>query len=215
MAPPKLPPTQLRKQTPKQPPTQLSKQPTKQTPKQPPTQPVEQLAKEPAKTPVKPWRNSHAKRQLEQDLLSGVVSLDKTMKGQAVREMRPCYKEFPLHQFSARLRDARKTINTKKGSTKAGITGLSTDRVAFPPMTHDVDGRRRWEGSAAKKLLKEDMKEGMHKIMRPKELWESRSEYAEFELKVFCNHIYQSHKTKIFCDFKASKKAKQKEGPEE
>ena len=137
------------------------------------------------------------------------------MKGKAVREMRPCYKEFPLHQFSARLRDARKTINTKQGSTKVGITGLAADRVAFPPMTHDVDGRRRWEGSAAEKLLKEDMKEGMHKIMKPKELWESRAEYAEFELKVFRNHIYQSHKTKIFRDFKASKIAKQKEGLEE
>ena len=48
----------------------------------------------------------------------------------------------PLHQFLARLCDARKTINTKQGSAKVGITGLSTDRIASPPMTHDVNGQR-------------------------------------------------------------------------
>ena len=42
------------------------------------------------------------------------------------------------------------------------------------------------------------MKEGMHKIMRPKGPWESCLEYAEFKLMVFRNHIYQLHKTKSF-----------------
>lgn len=48
-----------------------------------------------------------------------------------------------------------------------------------------------WHLSDAFRLLKQDVKDGLHEAMKPAELYATRQEYSDFPLDVFRKHIYQ------------------------
>ena len=48
-----------------------------------------------------------------------------------------------------------------------------------------------WHNSRAESLLSEDIKNGYHLQMKPKDLYKTRTEYQVFPLHKFRNHIYQ------------------------
>ena len=48
-----------------------------------------------------------------------------------------------------------------------------------------------WHTHEARHSLRQDIAEGKHKAMKPKELHETRTEYQQFPLDVFRHHIYQ------------------------
>lgn len=48
-----------------------------------------------------------------------------------------------------------------------------------------------WKDSEARKLLKEDVKNGLHLHMKPQEIWRSKPEYQMFPLSKLRGHIYQ------------------------
>ena len=168
----------------------------------------------PTMPPAKPWKGSEAKAQLEEDLISGFVSLRKILTYKDEHERRPVYKEFPLKTFARNLRMARKRIQRKTDIALNDETALNSDRILFPVPTHDLAGRLRWEGSDAERLLKEDMEAGEHTTSKPKELWLSRMEYTMFDLKTFRDHIYQVTKTKVFRDYVKNRNG-ENEGDEE
>ena len=162
----------------------------------------------PTMAPRKGWRGSKAKLQLQRDLITGFVSLDKTMKAQEVHSKRAVYQQFPLQQFADRLRDMRKRIGAMKEAAFNDNAALQHDRLLYPTATHDLVGRPWWEGSDAERLLAEDMENELHKAWKPKKMWLSRSEYTVFELKRFRDHIYQAQKTKIFRGYQQDKNGK-------
>ena len=164
--------------------------------------------------PAKSWKGSEAKAQLQEDLLSGFISLQKILPYKDDHEKRAIYKEFPLKTFTRNLRTARKRIKQKKDASADDEAALQRDRILFPVPTHDLAGRLRWEGSDAERLLKEDMEAGEHTTSKPKELWLSRMEYTMFDLKTFRDHIYQVTKTKVFRDYVKNRNG-ENEGDEE
>jgi hypothetical protein len=56
----------------------------------------------------------------------------------------------------------------------------------------------RWAGSAAERLLKNDITDGQHLLMKPQTLYQSRLEYQQFNLTTFRGHIYQEIKRRKF-----------------
>jgi hypothetical protein len=79
-------------------------------------------------------------------------------------------------------------------------------------LAKDIDGE--WHGTEAERLLKEDVKNSLHKTMKPRKLHLTRKEYRAFELDIFRGHIYQETRSRLESGYwlvKKRKKAKKKE----
>ena len=71
-------------------------------------------------------------------------------------------------------------------------------------------GYPRWHGSTAQKLLKDDVKEGQHKLQKPLELRKTQQLYEQFPPKVFRDHIYQEEHSLKMAAYWADQKANAK-----
>ena len=78
--------------------------------------------------------------------------------------------------------------------------------VALRKATNPPRAVPQWHLSEAKKLLKEDVLDGKHKKMKPKELYHMREENKVVELKKFRNHIYQQRDAEIKNGFRFKSK---------
>ena len=58
-----------------------------------------------------------------------------------------------------------------------------------------------WDTHKASELLEVDEESGRAKELKPKALWESRKEYSDFPLCVFCKHIYQLRSKRLAAPF--------------
>jgi hypothetical protein len=54
-----------------------------------------------------------------------------------------------------------------------------------------------WDTSEASRLLEKDIDDGLHVLMTPKELYNTRQEYKEFPLAVFRKHIHQARQAGV------------------
>ncbi len=68
---------------------------------------------------------------------------------------------------------------------------LAHDRKIYKPRDTNANGTKRWDRSAAKQLLHQDVKEKRHVNKTPMQLWNSRDEYKDFDLATFRGHVYQ------------------------
>lgn len=144
-------------------------------------------------------RIARRKKLLLQDLRSGTIPLD--MPPRDVYVQRPELAEFDgsYKHFPGCLRLARKQIICKNHSSASDSAALAHDRDFFLQVANITEGGPRWEGSAAQRHLQQDIEDGKHKTMTPKQLFESRKEYNEdYSLKVFREHIYQEDKGRKF-----------------
>ena len=146
------------------------------------------------------WRNSKARYLLEQDLVSGAIPLESS-------EMKPCDVYMQRHEFSSfdyqhfrdRLRELRKNILAQKDRAISDCEAFIHDRQMYPKPDENHRGDPRWEGSEAERLLRLDMDAGLHNIMKPKDLYQTRVEYNNnYPLFVFRKHIYQEEQRRKF-----------------
>lgn len=149
------------------------------------------------------WEHSAARKLLMEALISGEVSVEST----ETSKPRHVYAEFvvgkPAFQisdfadkkkFASRLRGLRKIVKTKQGKAGTDDSVLADTRKKYPKKTEDVHGQGRplFKGSLADTLLKQDITNGVHKTMKPKALWLSKSEYQEaLSLEQFRKKIHQ------------------------
>jgi hypothetical protein len=172
--------------------------------------------------PPSPWRNSHAKQLLKEDIVAGRVT--SSMPAKEVYAMRPkWYKAYKFQNFKSNLENLHK--RTSKDQNRA-----SEDLSAF---LHDMQIPRpqavapaaavaypRWQDSEAEKLLKNDLEAGMGtSSIKPEQLWNSREEYQAFPLTVFRKHIQQELRAELATGYwlnkkkeKEKKKQQQKKG---
>ena len=94
--------------------------------------------------PQKGWRGSKAKLQLQRDLITGFVPLDKTIKAREVHLKRAVYQQFPLQQFADCLCDMRKRIGAMKEAAFNDDAALQHNRLLYPTATHEMAGQPRW-----------------------------------------------------------------------
>ena len=153
------------------------------------------------------WKSSKAKQLLEKDLKEGTIPLTSAeMSPKIVYHQREEFRQFDYEHFRNRLNDLRKRIRDKNNRASAESAALAHDRRIHPKATHNHRGEPRWEGSDAERLLRLDMDQGMHKIMKPQELWSSRKEYYEnYSKDVFRGHIYQEEQRRKFLSYVKNK----------
>jgi hypothetical protein len=140
-----------------------------------------------------PWRCSHAKKLLIKDILDGNVI--EGMAPKKVFDLRPEFQLYKYENFVTNLRNLRKQIAEKQDLA-------DDDEAAF---AHDeVFGLRvnskpypRWQGSVAELLLKQDIDNGQHVHMKPRELKQSRTEYGPYPGTIFRDHIHQELRARM------------------
>jgi hypothetical protein len=149
---------------------------------------------------LKSWKNSIAKKLLEEDLRSGKIPLDgNAMKPKEVYEERPEFAEFCEYKhFPRRLRELHQQISRKNDRALTAADAVAHDRKIYSEEDSKQTGKARWEGSEAERLLRLDMDAGKHEVMAPHLLYEERLEYREFPLDVFRGHIYQEQRSRKF-----------------
>jgi hypothetical protein len=154
------------------------------------------------------WRRSMARTLLEKDLRHGVIPLDnEDMAEEVVYMQRDEFCLFPFDQICKRLRDMRKQARDLSSRATWESAALATDQLNHPAPTHDCRGVPRWEGSAAERLLKQDMDDDLCGTMKAKELYPTRCEYGEFPPTVFRKHVDQERQYRKFIAQLAAKQA--------
>ena len=142
------------------------------------------------------WADSATKALLIDDIRTGKITY--TMPPKVARELRVEYKEMDVNLFRSRLYALKKQLQASDQRKNDDKEALAHDHELFPKRTHNSLGLPNWDGSEAQQLLKGDIDNNQHNIMKPKELYESRLEYQVFTLKVFRGHIYQEIKTRKY-----------------
>ena len=147
------------------------------------------------------WETSDARKLLLEALISGEVSIEST----ATSKPRHVYAQFVVgkeeflvsdfadaKKFASRLRSLRKIAATKKHNASDDAAVLANTRLKHPKNPLNVHGKPQFKGPPAEKLLKEAITEGLHKQMKPKELYMSHEEfYGVYELEEFRKRIHQ------------------------
>jgi hypothetical protein len=151
----------------------------------------------------KTWKDGcPGKNQLLEDLISGAIPLDKdAMKPNEAYKLRPIFSEYGGYKnFPSRLRSARNQVNQKKSRNAFDEEACIHDRKLYPVVTHtcNLQGLLRWGGSRADKLLRQDITDGRHHNMAPKDLYNLREEYQKFTLDRFREHIHQEVRRRKF-----------------
>ena len=137
------------------------------------------------------WRNSEAKEILLNGLIDGNIPLSKAeMAPEDVYALHAAFQKFPYTNFRTNLNNLCKDIAGQKQNTQIDESRLAHDRALMKrEMTQR--GYAFWPESEAKQLLIQDLKDGIHNILKPKELHQTRPQFLQFPLSVFRDHIHQ------------------------
>ena len=147
------------------------------------------------------WETSDARQLLLEALISGEVSIEST----ATSKPRHVYAQFVVgkeefqigdfadkSKFASRLRSLRQIAAAKKDNAEVDAEVLAKTRLKHPKNPLNVHGNPQFKGSPAEKLLKEAITQGLHKQMKPKELYLSREEFhGVYGLEEFRKRIHQ------------------------
>ena len=104
------------------------------------------------------------------------------------------FEDVVFDQFEVRLKDHREVA--KKFGDKAFQERQYAihDRALNPRQTHDAKGMPVFDMSPAKMLLRKDLQLERNKDTTASKLWRSRTEYQEFETRVFCQRVRQERR---------------------
>lgn len=142
------------------------------------------------------WRYCRAKQILKKAMIDNPDLLDKDKFSiDEVYTMFASQSAFQKHDFDdrkkfyGRLNSLRKNIKEKFLRAECDAVAFCTFREKHPKPTHDDHSELIWDGSEAKKSLKNEPTENL--TMKPMKLWVSKPEYQMFDLDKFRKHIYQ------------------------
>lgn len=144
------------------------------------------------------WRTSAAKRLIAQDMIDGLVPFDTK-----IRDIQRLYQEFYSHQpefadfpydeerYKQRIARIQTAVRRLHWASNYDKEALDEFRNKYPQQTHGPTGKPLWKDSEADAWLKQDMKDGLHLQMPPRELFETRDCYKPFGKRRFAKRIDQ------------------------
>jgi hypothetical protein len=110
-------------------------------------------------------------------------------------------------QFKARLKDHRTQANKQSQASQRDVRALAHDMAIYPRQRHNERGEAVFDLSAAKLLLREDVRNNIHSTMFPSVFQQTRPEYCVFEPCIFKHRIYQEVRRQKFLHFLELKRA--------
>lgn len=157
-----------------------------------------------------PWKISEAKEFLRDDIVNGLV--DEDLEDELVYGMHLEYSQYKFANFKTNLKNLLAAIRRDWGRMEKDLSDYQHDLASVmarrgPPNPATLP----WHKTPCKMLLQQDVDEGKHLTMKPKELWETRTEYKLFSLATFRNHIYQEVDSRSKKKWRMDKKKKKLE----
>lgn len=106
-------------------------------------------------------------------------------------EVHEPYKE-KYSNWAKNLRNLQKAIQRDRGRMMNDVVAYANDIAIINNRRSSQHNKTPWHLSPASSLLKQHVKKGLDRKMKPQKLYKSRPEYFEhFSLEVFRKHIYQ------------------------
>jgi hypothetical protein len=158
------------------------------------------------------WKASSAKQIILDDLENGVLPVnEEDCSAEDAWTLYSKMAEFVpvvFSQFKERLRDHRKQCRQQITRADRESEMLAHDRQLFPRQMENHRGEPVFDLSAAKMLLRADVREGKHLTMTPSQLQQTRpAAYGPFDPRKFKHRIYQEVRREKFLNHLASKRA--------
>ena len=160
------------------------------------------------------WRNSEQREIVLSDLITGIIPVEENLLS-AEDAWDLCYgnmvefNKVPFKQFKARLKDHRKQVRMGLDRSKREEEALVHDRLIHPRRLKNSRGELVFDLHPAKELLRDDIKEGKHLIMKPGRLQKTQTEYKQFNSTKFKEGIYQEVCRKKFIHYLNKKRIKE------
>ena len=131
------------------------------------------------------------------------------MSPRAVFDLHPEeHSKWNYKNSSSNLRTLRAAIDRDRGRMQRDAIAYGHDLESVKALRAPTD-KTPWHRSPAFRLLKQDMDDGKHKQMKPKDLYESQPEYhTNFTLEEFRKHIYQEIDSRPKRDIRFERKKK-------
>ena len=152
------------------------------------------------------WNKSVPQRIILNDLVRGALPLDE--EGLSAVDAwefyysnRPEFVDVVFRQFEARLKDHRKQVKRDRLRAEQEYNMMCHDRALHQRPIVNHRGEPVYDLHPAKVLLREDVENGRHLGIAPKDFWLTRPEYQEFELKSFRHRIYQEIRRKKYITY--------------
>jgi hypothetical protein len=153
-----------------------------------------------------PWNKSQAKKILYGDIVDGKVT--ERMHYRMVYIMHSEYQQYAQNNFRTNLKNLLKSIRNNQEAANISHAALLQDMMILSTRPERLQGPKRWDGSRAQQLLKDDFTNGVHTTMKPMQLWLLREEYQEFSLDRFRNFINQEKRQGLERSYWLNKKRK-------
>ena len=164
-----------------------------------------------------PWVPSEARKILMEDLLrEGPLYQKDHLSEEFVWQwysQQPGFENVVFSQFKARLKTHRKQFNGLHEFANRDAAALEYDRRLYPRASHNARGERVFDMSAAKELLRQDVKDEKHLQMTTSDLWGTKDEYKVIKLSIFSQRVYQEVRRKKFLHFLDLKRQKLRSNP--
>jgi hypothetical protein len=125
----------------------------------------------------------------------------------------PEFEKVVLGQFKARLADHQRQSGRDREMAKRDDEACRKDRELSPRKARNTRGELIFDLHPAKHLLRMDVANGVHHLMYPKQMQQTRPAYMEFQSKIFKERIYQEERRKRFLNFLAEKREKERPTP--
>lgn len=145
-----------------------------------------------ATAPPTPWKNSSAKQQLYDDIMSGRTSGAKNST--EVYYSRPCYQRYELKNFQTNYGNLKRKIKARKEMANAGKKAYKNDHpLIIQHRTTGQNARRfYYNGSIVQQQLKRDVQRGLTDGKKPAVVMASRAVYQNqsgLGVRKFSDHL--------------------------
>lgn len=144
------------------------------------------------------WRKSAAKQVLKQAFRSKLIPSDYTSAENVWNEHCKDHDAFKRMEFDdafvRRLKTVKEDYEKKLARSLVDLNAFNLAKKNHPTPEFDFWGRPQWHGSKAQELLKDLIKHGKYKGMKPADLWASKEEWKVYDKRTFRDHIYQEER---------------------
>lgn len=127
-------------------------------------------------------------------------------------ESREAFRDVPFEQFKEKFYDAVGQAAKRRARSAKEEEWLEHDRRLHPRETHNQRGEPVFDlDTDAKVQLREDVKNKLHKRLKPMELQWLREVYQKYSLDIFRHRIYQEIRRQKYLNYLEKKRIEKKE----
>ena len=118
------------------------------------------------------------------------------------------FNEIDFEQFRVRMKDYLKKNRERRQRSKQEFDWMQEQKLLFPRSLQNHRGEIVFDLHPAKKMLRQDVRNGRHTELTPSQLQDSRTVYQAFDRKIFRHRIYQEIRFQKYCNWLEDKRNK-------